>query len=86
MTDADNTALVRILQNVQAAVARLELKIADMDDKLDRAITEQYIHRGQIGEWRHNATVIGNRYRDLEVRVQALEDAIVNLISTGTPK
>jgi hypothetical protein len=73
-TPIDNTMIMRVLQNVQASLARLELKVEDMDDKIARALDEQYTHRGQLGAVRHYTDILAGRYRDLEVRVRALEE------------
>ncbi len=69
----DGTMIMRVLQNLQTALAKIDLKLSDMNDKIDRTLDEHYIHRGQLGALRHDAGIMAERCRDLEIRVRTLE-------------
>jgi hypothetical protein len=73
MTDADATLMLTILRKVQADIAKVNLRLDDIVDSTRRIQNDIAVQRGEANGARHDIDVLASRWRDLEVRVRALE-------------
>jgi hypothetical protein len=75
MTDADATLMLKILRELRADMAKVNLRLDDIVDSTRRIRNDVAVQRGEAGGTRHDIDVLAGRWRDLEVRVRALEGA-----------
>jgi hypothetical protein len=72
MTDAEATLMLTILRKVQADIAKINLRL-EIVDSTRRIQNDIAVQRGEANGARHDIDVLASRWRDLEVRVRALE-------------
>jgi len=75
--DADNHTL-RLLRQIQRDIAKIDLKLTDLTDSMRRMEGDIGALRGREGADRHDLDLMAGRWRDLEVRVRALEEPPIN--------
>lgn len=63
-----------ILRQLGADIAKMDLRLADMVEGTHRIQEDVGALRGSGGAARHDLDILNNRWRDLEVRVRALEE------------
>ena len=73
MTDADARLMLTILRKVQADIAKIDLHLDDMAENMRRMQADIGGLRGSNGAVQHDLAVLTGRWRDIEVRVRALE-------------
>jgi hypothetical protein len=75
MTDEVENLVLKILRNLQADMGKVNLRLDDIVDSMRRIQNDIAVQRGEAGAARHDIDVLASRWRDLEVRVRALEGA-----------
>jgi hypothetical protein len=73
MIDTDATLMLKILRKLQADMAKVNLRLDDIVDSTRRIQNDIAVQRGEAGGARHDIDMLAGRWRDLEVRVRALE-------------
>ena len=65
---------LEILRQLRADIAKIDLRLTDMVESMHRIQEDVGALRGSSGAARHDLNILNERWRDLEVRVRALEE------------
>ena len=65
---------LEILRQLRADIAKIDLRLTDMVESMHRIREDVGAFRGSGAAVRHDLNILNERWRDLEVRVRALEE------------
>ena len=65
---------LEILRQLRGDIAKIDMRLIDIVSEIRQIREDVGALRGGAGAARHDIDVLADRYRDLEVRVRALEE------------
>jgi hypothetical protein len=74
MADEPENIILRHLRRIEGKIDAMSLRLDDVTNAVHRLEGEVGALRGMTAALRHDVTVYGNRWTDLEGRVRAVED------------